>query len=183
MFTKCSLEGVVICGPKVLRDNRGFFKEISRRNLCAENGMEREFVQINMSHSRRGVLRGLHYQLLRPQAKFVSVAHGEIYDVIVDCRKSSRTFGKWLGVKLSAEGGEQLFVPEGFAHGFYVRSESAAVVYQCSDYYQPGDEFGVNFASPSLGIDWDFGGVTPVVSDKDLAAPAFDAIPSDKLPE
>jgi len=183
MFTTCELEGVVICTPKVIRDNRGFFKEVSRRNLCAENGIRCEFLQVNMSYSTRGVLRGLHYQLKFPQAKFVSVAHGEIYDVIVDCRKSSKTFGKWIGVKLSAEGGEELFVPEGFAHGFSVRSETAAVVYQCSDYYHQGDEFGVNYASPSLGIDWGLGGTVPVMSEKDLVLPAFETIPQENLPE
>ncbi|MCL1910122.1 MAG: dTDP-4-dehydrorhamnose 3,5-epimerase [Kiritimatiellaeota bacterium] len=157
---------------------------MSRANVCAENGVGAGgFVQVNMSYSTRGVLRGLHYQTRQAQAKLVSVAHGEIYDVIVDCRKSSSTFGKWIGVKLSAEGGEQLYVPEGFAHGFYVRSETAAVVYQCSDYYHPGYEFGVNFASPSLGIDWGFDASAPVMSDKDIALPAFENIAPENLPE
>jgi len=182
MFTPCHLPGVLIASPRVLRDSRGFFKEVSRANVCAEHGMG-EFRQVNMSYSTRGVLRGLHYQLRYPQAKYVSVAHGEIYDVIVDCRKSSKTFGQWIGVKLSSEGGEQLFVPEGFAHGFYVRSDTAAVVYQCSDYYHQGDEFGVNYASPSLNIDWGLGGTTPVMSDKDMILPAFETIPQENLPE
>ena len=184
IFSTCDLEGVVLCAPKVMRDSRGFFKEISRADACAANGMGAGgFVQVNMSHSVRGVLRGLHYQMKHAQAKLVSVAHGSIYDVIVDCRKSSRTFGRWIGVELSAEGGEELFVPLGFAHGFYVRSETAAVVYQCSDYYQPGDEYGVNFASPSLGIGWGFGGAQPVVSEKDAVLPAFENIGPENLPE
>ena len=182
MFTKCELEGVVICTPKVFADSRGYFKEISRRNLYAENGIDRDFVQINMSYSSRNVLRGLHYQLKFPQAKLVSVAHGEIYDVIIDCRKSSKTFGKWIAVKLSAEGGEELFVPEGFAHGFHVKSETAAVVYQCSDYYHHGDEFGVNWTSKSLAINW--GDISaPIVSDKDIVLPDFADIPQQNFPD
>ena len=182
MFSKLELDGAILCAPKVFPDSRGFFKEISRRNLCVENGIEREFVQVNMSHSKRGVLRGLHYQLKHPQAKLVSVAHGEIYDVIIDCRKSSATFGKWVGVKLSSEGGEELYVPEGFAHGFHVRSEAAAVVYQCTDYYHAGDEFGVNWTSASLAINWGADSA-PIVSDKDAVLPDFDAIPRADLPD
>lgn len=179
-FETCELGGVVICRPKVFKDGRGYFKELSRRDSYAANGIDREFVQVNMSFSRRNVLRGMHYQLKFPQAKLVSVAYGEIYDVIVDCRKSSPTFGKWIGVTLSAEGGEELFVPEGFAHGFHVRSETASVVYQCSDYYHPGDEFGLNWASRSLAIDWN--AVDPIVSDKDSILPMFEDIAPETLP-
>jgi len=182
MFLTNSLSGVLLSTPKVLRDKRGFFKEISRANVCAEQGMG-GFRQVNMSYSTRGVLRGLHYQLRFPQAKFVSVAHGGIYDVIIDCRRSSNTFGQWGGFELSSEGGEQLYVPEGFAHGFYVRSETAAVVYQCTDYYHQGDEFGVNYASPSLNIDWGLDGDTPVMSEKDIVLPMFENITPDNLPE
>ena len=153
-FETCRLPGVVIVRPRVFPDDRGFFKEISRRDLYAATGIDRDFVQVNMSQSRRDVLRGLHYQLKFPQAKLVSVAHGRIYDVVVDCRRGSSAFGQWIGIELSAEGGEELFVPEGFAHGFHVLSETASVVYQCSDYYHPGDEYGLNWASKRLGIDW-----------------------------
>lgn len=180
VFETCELGGAVICRPKVFKDNRGYFKELSRRDLYAANGIDREFVQVNMSLSARNVLRGLHYQLKFPQAKLVSVAFGEIYDVIVDCRRSSPTFGKWIGIELTAEGGEELFVPEGFAHGFHVKSEFASVVYQCSDYYHPGDEFGLNWSSPELAIDWDT--MDPVMSDKDIALPLFGAINSADLP-
>ena len=181
IFEACGLGGAVICRPKVFKDGRGYFKELSRRDLYAANGVDCEFVQVNMSFSRHDVIRGLHYQLKSPQAKLVSVAFGEIYDVIVDCRRSSPTFGKWIGVTLTAEGGEELFVPEGFAHGFHVRSECASVVYQCSDYYRPGDEFGLNWASRSLAVDWNT--VNPVMSEKDLALPMFEDIAPDVLPE
>ena len=180
-FETCILPGAVIVRPKVFPDNRGYFKEVSRRDTYAANGIDRDFVQINMSHSRHGVLRGLHYQLKFPQAKLVSVAYGAIYDVIIDCRKSSPAFGKWIGVKLTAEGGEELFVPEGFAHGFTVLSDQAAVVYQCSDYYHPGDEYGLNWASKKLAIDWPE--AHPILSDKDLALPLLENLTPDNLPD
>ena len=179
-FETCRLPGVVIVRPRVFPDDRGFFKEISRRDLYAANGIDRDFVQVNMSQSRRDVLRGLHYQLKFPQAKLVSVAHGRIYDVVVDCRRGSSAFGQWIGVELSAEGGEELFVPEGFAHGFHVLSETASVVYQCSDYYHPGDEYGLNWASKRLGIDWAV--KTPVLSGKDAALPMFEDVAASDLP-
>ena len=179
-FETCPLPGVVVVRPRVVPDSRGFFKEISRRDLYAANGIDREFVQINMSFSRAGVLRGLHYQLKFPQAKLVSVAFGRIYDVVVDCRRGSPAFGRWIGVELSAEGGEEIFVPEGFAHGFCVLGEAASVVYQCSDYYHPGDEYGLNWASKRLGIGWAV--KTPVVSDKDAALPMFEDVAESDLP-
>jgi dTDP-4-dehydrorhamnose 3,5-epimerase len=181
IFETCELEGIIICRPKVFKDNRGYFKEVSRRNVYAANGIDRDFVQVNMSFSKHGVLRGLHYQLKYPQAKLISVAYGKIYDVVVDCRRSSKTFGRSLGIELTADGGEELFVPEGFAHGFYVRSECASVVYQCNDYYQPGDEFGLNWASPELAINW--GTTDPIMSEKDLALPRFADIKESELPE
>jgi len=179
-FETCDLPGVVICRPRVFPDNRGYFKEVSRRDTYAANGIDRDLVQVNMSYSTRGVLRGLHYQLKFPQAKLVSAAHGRIYDVVVDCRRSSPAFGRWFGIELSAEGGEELFVPEGFAHGFYVMSDSAAVVYQCSDYYHPGDEYGLNWKSKKLAINWPVS--EPVMSDKDLALPLFEAVAAGNLP-
>ena len=179
-FETCCLPGVVVVRPRVFPDARGFFKEISRRDLYAANGIDRDFVQVNMSHSRRDVLRGLHYQLGFPQAKLVSVAYGRVYDVVVDCRRSSPAFGQWFGLELSAEGGEEIFVPEGFAHGFHVLSDAAAIVYQCSDYYHPGDEYGLNWASKRLSIGWAAG--TPVLSAKDAALPMFEDVAASDLP-
>ena len=180
-FETCPLPGAIIVRPKVYSDSRGYFKEISRKDKYAENGIFTNFVQVNMSYSKHNVIRGMHYQLKSPQAKLVSVAYGRIYDVIIDCRKSSPAFGKWFGIELSAEGGEELFVPEGFAHGFRVLSDSAAVVYQCSDYYNPADEYGINIFSPSLAIDW----ACPdaIVSDKDRILPSFDTVEPNNLPE
>lgn len=180
-FETCDLPGVVICRPRVFADNRGYFKEISRNDTYRANGIVSDFVQANMSFSTHNVLRGLHYQLKYPQAKLVSVAYGRVYDVVVDCRRSSPTFGKWIGVVLSAEGGEEIYVPEGFAHGFCVLGDAgASVVYQCSDYYHPGDEYGLNWQSAGLGIDWPV--CEPVVSAKDAALPSFDSVPADDFP-
>lgn len=179
-FETCHLPDVVICRPRIFHDNRGYFKEISRRDTYAANGIDRDLVQVNMSYSKQGVLRGLHYQLKFPQAKLVSVAHGRIYDVIVDCRRHSSAFGKWFGIELSAEGGEELFVPEGFAHGFYVMSDTAAVVYQCSDYYHPGDEYGLNWKSKTLAINWPC--EEPIMSEKDIVLPMFEEVAVAELP-
>lgn len=167
----CSLAGVLLCRPAVFGDRRGFFKEISRRSDCEAAGMH-PVLQTNMSYSKPGVLRGLHYQIRHPQEKLVSVAHGEIFDVVVDCRPASPTFGRWESFRLSASRGEELFVPAGFAHGFQVLGdEPAAIVYQCDDYYRPGDEGGLNWASPALAIPWPV--AEPVLSDKDAALPPF----------
>ena len=172
-FTPCTLPGLLLARPAVHPDARGYFKEISRRAECEAVGMN-PVLQTNMSYSKPGVLRGLHYQIRHPQQKLVSVAHGEIFDVVVDCRRSSPFFGRWESFRLTAAGGEELFVPAGFAHGFQVvGDEPAAVVYQCDDYYHPGDEGGVNWASPALAIPWP--GAEPVLSDKDAALPPFSA--------
>ena len=171
-FETCRLAGVILFRPVVHGDARGYFKELSRRDAYAEAGADTDFVQVNASCSRPGVLRGMHYQLRHTQAKLVAVAAGAVYDVVVDCRRASPTFGRWAGFTLTAEGGEELYVPEGFAHGFQVVSrENAVVVYQCNDYYHPGDEGGVNWASPALGIDWP--DRDPILSDKDRALPDF----------
>lgn len=181
VFEPQALPGVVLCRPAVFRDRRGYFMERHRSDLYAANGIDRDFVQSNQSFSTRGVLRGMHYQIRHPQAKLVSVVSGRVFDVVVDVRVGSPTFGKWLGVELTAEGGEQLFIPEGYAHGFCVLSESAMFLYQCSDYYAPGDEAGFNWTSPEVGIRWpsnDF-----IVSDKDTALPTLAAMPEDRLPK
>lgn len=179
-FEQLALPGVVLCRPQVFRDRRGYFVERYRRELYAAHGIDREFVQVNQSFSERSVLRGMHFQLGRPQAKLVSVIAGRVHDVVVDVRRDSSTFGRWVGVDLTAEGGEQLFVPEGYAHGFCVLTDHAHFVYQCSDYYSPPDEVGFHWASPDVGIRWPV--EAPVVSDKDDALPRLDALPSAKLP-
>ena len=138
-----ALPGVVIVKPRVFEDPRGFFMETYRQNVLAEAGIHENFVQDNHSHSSRGVLRGLHYQLQRPQAKLCRVAQGEVLDIAVDVRLGSPTFGKWVSVVLSGENRQQLFIPKGFAHGFVVRSETADFLYKCSDYFDGPDDRGV----------------------------------------
>ncbi|KXS36118.1 MAG: hypothetical protein AWU55_3030 [Halomonadaceae bacterium T82-2] len=167
------LPEVVILEPKVFGDSRGFFMEsFNRRAFEAATGCERDFVQDNHSRSRQGVLRGLHYQLEQPQGKLVRVTHGRVYDVAVDLRRSSPNFGRWVGVELSADNHRQLWVPEGFGHGFVVLSESADFLYKTTDYYHPASERCIRYDDPELGIDWP---AVPdlTLSDKDLAGAAF----------
>ena len=151
-FTKTEIEGVVIVEPKVFGDERGYFMETYSEADFKEAGLDYEFVQDNQSSSRRGVLRGLHFQKEHPQAKLVRVISGEVFDVAVDLRAGSPTFGKWVGVKLSAENKKQLMIPRGFAHGFLVLSETAEFVYKCDEFYHPEDEGGVKW--DSCGIEW-----------------------------
>ncbi len=179
-FEKLSLPGVILCRPRMFRDRRGYFAECYRKELYAANGVDREFVQVNQSFSHHGVVRGMHFQLRRPQAKLVSVLAGHVYDVVVDVRHGSPTFGKWVGVELSSVNGEQLFVPEGYAHGFCVLSENAHFMYQCSDYYVPGDEVGFHWDSAEVGIRWPIENV--VVSEKDAALPRLADLPETQLP-
>ncbi len=161
---------VKLIKPRRFNDDRGFFQQTYHYEQYAEAGIMTRFVQDNWSRSSKGVLRGLHYQLEHPQAKLVSVIRGEVYDVAVDMRKSSSTFGQWVGELLSAENGHQLFVPEGFAHGFVVLSDTVDFMYKCSDFYTPGDEYGVIWNDPDLGVEWpDM--ETPLVSGKDAALP------------
>ncbi|MGO1344013.1 dTDP-4-dehydrorhamnose 3,5-epimerase [Chromohalobacter japonicus] len=168
-----SLPEVVILEPKVFGDERGFFMEsFNRRAFEEATGCERDFVQDNHSRSRQGVLRGLHYQLEQPQGKLVRVTHGRVFDVAVDLRRSSAHFGRWVGVELSAENHRQLWVPEGFGHGFVVLSESADFLYKTTDYYHPASERSIRYDDPELAIAWpDVPGLT--LSDKDLAGAAF----------
>ncbi len=171
-FETCHLADVVICRPDVFPDARGFFREISRVNTYAEAGIDLKTVQVNTSCSRPGVLRGMHYQRRYVQSKLVTCVAGAVYDVIVDCRPGSPTFGQWFGIELTAAGGEELFVPKGFAHGFQVLGKDpATIVYQCDDYFHPGDEGGVHWASPALAIDWPVR--NPILSDKDAHLPPF----------
>lgn len=158
---------VKLLEPRVFGDERGYFFEAYNRTAFATLlKRELEFVQDNQSRSSKGVLRGLHYQIRQPQGKLVRVLSGEIFDVAVDIRRSSSTFGRWVGVRLSAQQRNQLWVPEGFAHGFYVVSEFAEVLYKTSDYYAPEHERSIRWDDPDLGIDWPIDG-QPQVSDKD----------------
>lgn len=169
--TSTSLEGVLIIEPKVFADHRGFFLETYNEQRYREAGIDLRFVQDNHSKSQRGILRGLHYQLTKPQAKLVWVVAGAIWDVAVDIRKGSPTFGKWFGMTLDAEKKQQLLIPPGFAHGFAVVSETAEVYYKCNAFYDPKDEAGIVWNDPDLKISWPI--EAPVLSTKDAALPAL----------
>ncbi|MDP9457237.1 MAG: dTDP-4-dehydrorhamnose 3,5-epimerase [Actinomycetota bacterium] len=163
------LPGVLVVEPDVFGDERGFFLETWNRARYEAAGLPSDFVQDNLSFSSRGVLRGLHFQNPHPQGKLVYVLQGEVFDVAVDIRVGSPTFGRWVGVSLSAENKRQLWVPEGFAHGFVVTSEKALFSYKCTDFYYREAEAGVLWNDPDIGIDWPI--ANPTLSDKDLAAP------------
>jgi len=164
---------VLMLEPKVFGDERGFFFEsFNRKKFECSIGVTTEFVQDNHSKSSKGVLRGLHYQIQKPQGKLVRVVQGEVFDVAVDLRKSSVTFGQWVGVLLSSENKVQLWVPEGFAHGFVVLSETAEFLYKTTDYYAPEYERCIRWDDADLSIDWQFKG-KPLVSEKDAEAVAF----------
>jgi len=166
------LPDLLILYPTVHQDERGFFLESWREEWLAARGVAARFVQDNHSHSRQGTLRGLHYQLGSPQGKLVHVVTGEVYDVAVDLRRSSPTFGKWESVGLTAKNQKQLWIPPGFAHGFYVRSESADLVYKCTTYYSPGQDRSVKWDDPDIGIEWPLiSGCPPLLSKKDASAP------------
>lgn len=171
--TPTALDGVLILEPRVFGDERGFFLESFNQRVFDEAvGRHVEFVQDNHSRSQRGVLRGLHYQLPpHEQGKLVRVVAGCVFDVAVDMRRSSPTFGQWVGVELSAENHRQLWIPPGFGHGFLVRSESADFLYKTTGYYAAQAEACVRWDDPSLGIDWGLEGKSPQLSAKDLAAP------------
>jgi dTDP-4-dehydrorhamnose 3,5-epimerase len=160
-----SLPGVMIVEPRVFADPRGFFMETYQKARFEEAGLAHEFVQDNQSHSIRGTLRGLHYQIQHPQGKLVRVVRGEVFDVAVDLRRSRPTFGRWIGIYLSEENKRQLYIPPGFAHGFCVISEEADFFYKCTDYYHPESERTVLWNDAALGIDWPVR--EPLVSDKD----------------
>jgi dTDP-4-dehydrorhamnose 3,5-epimerase len=179
-FTETIFSGVTIIEPQVFRDNRGLFWETFHLGKYAEAGIDRAFVQDNHSHSSRDTVRGLHYQIKHAQGKLVYVVIGEIFDVAVDIRRGSPTFGKWLGLILSEENKKQLYIPEGFAHGFCVLSETADIMYKCTDFYFPEDEGGILWADPELGIDWPV--KNPIISEKDLRNPTLKDVPLDRLP-
>lgn len=168
--TETALPGVLVLEPKVFGDARGFFLESYNRARFAEaTGVDVDFVQDNHSRSACGVLRGLHYQIRQPQGKLVRVVSGAVFDVAVDLRRSSPTFGRWAGVELSAENQRQLWVPPGFGHGFLVLSETADFLYKTTDYYAPEHERGVAWNDPAIGVAWPLDGA-PQLSAKDAAA-------------
>lgn len=170
--TETTLPGVLVIEPRVFRDGRGFFLETYREDRLADAGITERFVQANQSQSVRNTLRGLHWQWRRPQAKLVRVVTGEVFDVVVDVRRGSPTFGRWFGIELTAENFRQLYVPVGFAHGFCVTSERADIEYLCSDYYDPGGEAGLLWDDPGVKIDWPIR--CPVLSQKDSGNPPLD---------
>jgi dTDP-4-dehydrorhamnose 3,5-epimerase len=172
--TPTALPGVLVLEPRVFRDSRGEFMEsFNQQTLAATAGISRAFVQDNYSHSVRGVLRGLHYQVRQPQDKLVWAAQGAIFDVAVDVRRGSPTFRRWVGVELSSQNRRQLWIPAGFAHGFLVLSESADVLYKATDYYAPEHERSIVWNDASLAIAWPELGMAPVLSAKDAAAPGL----------
>ena len=169
-----AIADVLIFEPKVFGDARGFFFESFNRQVFDQAvGRHVDFVQDNHSRSSKGVLRGLHYQIQQPQGKLVRVVRGSVFDVAVDLRKSSRTFGQWLGVELSEENQRQLWVPEGFAHGFVVTSESADFLYKTTDFYAPAHERCIRWDDPALAIQWPELGLKPLVSAKDAVGKVF----------
>ncbi len=175
-----SLEGVLVIEPSVFEDKRGFFMETYQQKKYRESGIDHDFVQDNLSYSVRRTLRGLHYQFPHAQAKLVQVITGEIYDVAVDIRRGSPTFGKWIGVHLSDKNKRQIYVPEGFAHGFCVLSETALFMYKCSDLYAPDCEGGIFWSDPDIGIEWPV--ENPLFSEKDSKFVYLRDIHSERLP-
>ena len=166
--TPCDIEGLYVIEPTVFKDERGYFVETYNQNDMKEAGLDMVFVQDNQSMSTRGVLRGLHFQKQFPQGKLVRVVRGKVFDVAVDLRSDSKTYGKWFGVELSAENMKQFYIPEGFAHGFLVLSEIAEFCYKCTDFYHPGDEGGLAWNDPEIGVEWPLEeGVDLIISEKD----------------
>ncbi|MBC8205748.1 MAG: dTDP-4-dehydrorhamnose 3,5-epimerase [Kiritimatiellaeota bacterium] len=176
------IKDVKLVKPRIFKDDRGFFLQTYHQKQYQDAGIPSVFVQDNWSHSSKGVLRGLHYQLKNPQAKLVSVLRGEVFDVVADIRKGSPTFGKWVAERLSAENGHQLYVPEGLAHGFLVLSDEVDFLYKCSDFYTPGDEYGVRWDDPEVGIQWPECG-NPILAQKDRNAPFLKDVQVENLPE
>ena len=175
------LNDVLIIEPAVYEDARGFFMETYHQRRYQQAGISITFVQDNLSRSVRNTLRGLHFQRNRPQAKLVQVLSGEVYDVAVDIRPGSATFGQWVGVELSAGNRRQLFVPEGFAHGFCVLSEWALFAYKCSALYDPDDEGGLLWSDPGIGIDWPV--TDPIITEKDAAFAGLSDLGRAQLPQ
>ena len=166
--TTCDIEGLYVIEPTVFKDERGYFMETYNQNDFKEAGLNMTFVQDNQSMSVKGVLRGLHFQKQYPQGKLVRAVRGTVFDVAVDLRSDSKTYGKWFGVTLSAENKKQFYIQEGFAHGFLVLSDEAEFAYKCTDFYHPGDEGGLLWSDPEIGVDWPIEpGMELIISDKD----------------
>ncbi len=180
-LTETGLPGVIIIEPDVFGDERGFFMETWHQLKYLEAGLTARFVQDNHSYSGKGVLRGLHFQCPNTQGKLVFVLRGEVFDVAVDIRSGSPTFGRWTGIILSGDNKLQLYIPEGFAHGFCVTSETALFAYKCTDIYNPRAEGGIIWNDPDIGIEWPF--KEPVLSEKDKVYPLLSEISPERLPE
>lgn len=178
IFEPTEIPDVILIKPRIFSDERGYFSETYRKALFAEHGITKDFVQDNISKSVKGTLRGLHYQIEKPQAKLVMATHGRILDVAVDLRKDSPTFGRYAMAELSEENKQMLYIPEGFAHGFYVLSEYAVFQYKCGDYYHPSGERGLIWNDPDVAIPWPDG--ERILSDKDQKLPLLkEMIPQD----
>ncbi len=179
VFKETSLPGIILIEPSVFSDSRGYFLETYNQKAYSYY-INKSFVQDNHSHSGKGVIRGLHYQLNNPQGKLICVVKGEIFDVGVDIRKGSPTFGKWQGFSLSSYNHKQIYIAEGFAHGFCVLSDEADVTYKCTNLYTPEDEYILNWSDAQIDIDWPV--KDPIISEKDNQSPFLKDIPEDLLP-
>lgn len=179
-FIETDIPGVMIIEPAVFNDDRGYFLETYHYNKYSEKGLDITFVQDNHSHSVRGTLRGLHYQLNHAQGKLMYAVKGEIFDVAVDIRKGSPDFGKWTGVILSNKNKRQFYIPPGFAHGFCVLSDEADIIYKCTDFYAPDDEYGIIWDDPEINIDWPI--TDPNLSYKDSKFDSLSEISNNLLP-
>jgi dTDP-4-dehydrorhamnose 3,5-epimerase len=175
----CDIAGLLIIEPKVFGDARGFFLESYNERRYREAGVNAAFVQDNVSFSRRGILRGLHFQNPNPQGKLLQVLQGEVFDVAVDVRRGSPTFGKWHGLVLSSENRRQFYIPAGFAHGFLVTSDTALFQYKCTELYSPKDEMAVRWDDPAIGIQWPMN--DPLISERDSKALRLQDIPPNRL--
>ncbi|MBW1845931.1 MAG: dTDP-4-dehydrorhamnose 3,5-epimerase [Deltaproteobacteria bacterium] len=177
---KTNIEDILIIEPNIFKDDRGYFMEMHHQHRYDAFLSNRVFVQDNLSFSKRHALRGLHFQKKHPQAKLIQVISGEIFDVAVDIRQGSPTFGKWTGETLSETNRQQFFIPEGFAHGFCVLSETAHVSYKCTDIFYPEDDSGIVWSDPDIGIDWPI--TAPILSEKDQNLPTLSSLASEQLP-
>ena len=175
----CDISGLVTLEPKVFGDARGFFLETWNLHRYREAGIDADFVQDNVSFSRRGILRGLHCQNPKPQGKLLEVLQGEVFDVAVDIRRNSRTFGKWHGLVLSSENKRQFYIPPGFAHGFAVLSETALFHYKCTEFYSPADETAIRWDDPDIGIEWPLN--EPLLSERDAKGLRLRDVPPERL--
>ena len=176
------IPGVVLVTPDLFRDERGFFLETFQKNRYEEAGIPGSFVQDNLSFSRRGVLRGLHYQWPNAQGKLVQCLRGEVLDVVADIRRGSPAFGRWMSFMLDGNDGKQLYIPEGCAHGFVVMSDEAYFIYKCTDFYAPASERGLAWDDPKLAVDWRLGDERPLLSGKDQSLPTLETIAPEHLP-